>query len=480
MAAPNRYPGVTRRCGCADPATKKKLGGECPKFANPRHGAWHWRADIGPGIDAKTGTWKERRQISGVAASAKKAADDRDEAVRKAKESGGAEDSVMSVAAAMDVAMQAKRVKGLAESTLAGYQYDLDLYILPRLGKLPLKDLRASHLEAMYVWILAGNPARIAAKKRPVNQPTIVAIHRTARLLLGVLVKRRVIPFNPARDVELTAPRRPTIVVWSAEQLVSFLDHVETADDPLAAAFAVAADLGLRRGELCGLRWSYVDLDTGVVTIPPEQGATRITVRNKATASRPKTRRSARPMVLTADTLRMLKAWLRRQRREQLASAEAWQNADGVVFTRADGSPWHPDTVSSRFETLSRHAGLPKIPVKNLRHTSASVALRARAETIEEVSRRLGHSTITITVDTYTDVSLAQATDAARRRGNAVRRQPRAHRPSHQEGTGVGPGVVSLSKDRGSSTSGRWGGWGSNPRPEDYELDDGRTGTDRE
>jgi site-specific recombinase XerC len=105
----------------------------------------------------------------------------------------------------------------------------------------------------------------------------------------------------------------------------------------------------------------------------------------------------------------------------------------GLVFTRADGSPWHPNTVSSRFGMLSRHLDLPKIPLKNLRHSSATLGLES-GETLKEVSERLGHSTINITASTYTKVTSAMAAEAAERRAAAVPRQVRAHQRAHQGG----------------------------------------------
>uniref|UniRef100_UPI002AD59528 site-specific integrase n=1 Tax=Frankia sp. Cr1 TaxID=3073931 RepID=UPI002AD59528 len=357
--ASNRYPGVSRHCGCRDGETGAKLGAKCPKRANPRHGTWQWRCDIGPGVDAKTGQWKSRRQASGVAATAKEASDARAAALKEVSDGTYAENSGMSVADGLKVAMDAKKLKGLAESTLHGYQDHIDLYLVPHLGRLPLRDLRAGHLEAMYVAILAGNDAKVEAKKRPVRQPTIVAVHRTVRALCSVLRRRRLIPFNPASDVELATPDKPEVLVWTGEQIGQFLDYCESENDPLTAAFHVTACLGLRRGELCGLRWAYLDLDAATVTIPSTPGATIITVGGKARLSKPKTRRSARTGVLDSDAVEALRRWHRRQAAQKLAMGAAWSDS-GLVFTQADGSAWHPDTVSSRFETLSRHAKLPK------------------------------------------------------------------------------------------------------------------------
>ncbi len=114
----------------------------------------------------------------------------------------------------------------------------------------------------------------------------------------------------------------------------------------------------------------------------------------------------------------------------------AWSDS-GLVFTQADGSAWHPDTVSSRFEMLSRRVKLPRISIKNLRHSSATLGLES-GETLKELSERLGHSTITITADTYAAVTPATAQESAKRRAAAVPRKVRAHQREHQ-GTSEAP-----------------------------------------
>ncbi|WP_250284038.1 site-specific integrase, partial [Frankia sp. CiP1_Cm_nod2] len=237
------------------------------------------------------------------------------------------------------------------------------------------------------------------------------------------------IKFNPASDVELALPPNPEVLAWSGAQLGQFLDYCESRNDPLAVAFAVMACLGLRRGELVGLRWEYIDLASGTVTIPSKPGTTIVTVGGKARPSKPKTRQSARAGALDKETAAALRRWHRRQAEQKLTMGPGWAET-GLVFTQADGTAWHPNTVSSRFETLSRHVDLPAIPLKNLRHSSATIGLES-GETLKEVSERLGHSNINITATTYTKVTPARAAEAAERRAAAVPRKGRAHQGAH-------------------------------------------------
>lgn len=131
----------------------------------------------------------------------------------------------------------------------------------------------------MYRAIVADNPARRAAHRREVGPATIAAIHRTLRATLNAAMRCQpsLIPVNPCQAVELATMDRPPVVVWDGHQVAGFLGYVDGQDDPLAAAFHLVAAVGLRRGELVGLHWDYVDLDTGVIVLPNTPGATVIT-----------------------------------------------------------------------------------------------------------------------------------------------------------------------------------------------------------
>ena len=133
------------------------------------------------------------------------------------------------------------------------------------------------------------------------------------------------------------------------------------------------------------------------------------------------------------------------------------------MFVREDGELIHPEHVSNRFAAVVKAAGLPRIRFHDLRHTSATLGLAA-GESMKEISDRLGHSTIGITADTYVHVLPAVAQESAERRAALVPRAlcpPRAH--------GASEGTSAKRSDGQTRWSDEWGGWGSNPRPTDYE-----------
>lgn len=126
-----------------------------------------------------------------------------------------------------------------------------------------------------------------------------------------------------------------------------------------------------------------------------------------------KTDGSTRRISLDSVTVDVLRKWCQRQLEERLAYGEGWTDT-GHVFTKEDGQLWHPDWVSKLFQQRVEKSDLPRIPLKGLRHSMATVAL-ANGEHPKVVQERLGHATIQQTMDTYSHVTERVDRDAAER-----------------------------------------------------------------
>jgi integrase len=116
----------------------------------------------------------------------------------------------------------------------------------------------------------------------------------------------------------------------------------------------------------------------------------------------PKSRAGNRELILDDVTTDVLRAYRARKAEQRLAAGPEWPDT-GLFFVRPDGRPWHPNSVSQRFRRLIRRAGLPEIRLHDLRHSAATMALDAGVD-IKVVQEQLGHSTSTLTRDTYTSV----------------------------------------------------------------------------
>jgi integrase len=166
----------------------------------------------------------------------------------------------------------------------------------------------------------------------------------------------------------------------------------------LEALYRVALMLGLRRGEVLGLRW--VDVDLVARTLRVAQTVQR--VGGKLAIGEPKTRRSRRTLPLPEALARSLTAHRGRQRADRERAGDAWSGC-GLVFTTRFGTPLEPRNVVRAFKILLAHAGLPDIRFHDLRHSCASL-LVAAGHHPRVVMETLGHSQIGITMDTYAHI----------------------------------------------------------------------------
>jgi integrase len=176
---------------------------------------------------------------------------------------------------------------------------------------------------------------------------------------------------------------------------------------PLIPVPHLLATTGMRRGEVLGARWQDVDLDEAWLAVRQ----TLIAVGYEVQVSEPKTERSRRRIGLDAATVTALRAHRARQLQERLAWGEAWTDS-GLVFTKEDGTPLHPHSLSQFFEKRARAAGLPPIRLHDLRHSYATAALGAGVPT-RVLSERLGHSSTALTTDTYQHVVAEMDEEAA-------------------------------------------------------------------
>lgn len=227
------------------------------------------------------------------------------------------------------------------------------------------------------------------------------------RRALADAVKWNRLSHNPA-DVA-TAPsakaaRAPKPVTWNADELRKFLDSVR--DERLYPLWLLYATTGLRRGEALGLRWRDLDLDSSSMAVTNA----RVSVGHAVADSPPKSGRG-REVALDPATVAELRAHRKNQAAEQLAYGPGYEKG-GYVFTWEDGRPLHPDYVSKSFQDAVASLGLQRIRLHDLRHTWASLALRAGVSP-KVVSERLGHASVGFTLDVYSHVMPGMQEDAA-------------------------------------------------------------------
>ena len=197
---------------------------------------------------------------------------------------------------------------------------------------------------------------------------------------------------NVATLVEPPRAPRAEVAHMTPTQARTFLDAVH--GDRLEALYTVAVALGLRQGEILGLRWTDVDLDASTITV--SQALQRVS--GQLAFVEPKSRRSRRTIPMPPTVARSLRAHRRLQLEERLTGGPEWNEHD-LVFMSTSGTPLDGRNLTRRFQAALRRAGLPRMRFHDMRHTCASLLL-AQGVQPRVVMETLGHSQIGLTLDT--------------------------------------------------------------------------------
>jgi integrase len=244
---------------------------------------------------------------------------------------------------------------------------------------------------------------------RRLDPRTVNYVHTIVHRALKDAVRWGRLARNPAdaTDPPRGGQKSDGVRSWDAATLRKFLTESSASDDRLRPLWVLLATTGMRRGEALGLRWSDVDVDAGRLRVVQ----TIIQVRSKATIGEPKTARGRRPIALDAGTVAVLREHRRRVLEQRMLVGGDFKDRD-LVFHHPDGSCLKPDAVSAAFVRRVRAAGLPRLTLKGLRHTWATLALE-RGIHPRVVQERLGHSTIAITLGIYSHVAPTLHDEAA-------------------------------------------------------------------
>ena len=303
-----------------------------------------------------------------------------------------------------------RRVK---PSTFHSYRANLELHVLPTLGRRPLQQLTPPMLNALYEQLASEREDRKALSAK-----TISYIHSTLHKVLADAVDAGLLGRNPATAAKPPRPARRSsegIQAWEPAELARFL-HV-AGGTRLEAIWRLSAMAGMRRGEVLGLRWRDLDLDRARLSVRQAF----VAVGYEVVQSSPKNHH-ARVIDLDAETVAKLKAHRRRQELERDEWGADYQEHD-LVVAKENGGPIHPHAFSQAFERLVAKAGLRAIRLHDLRHTHATIALKAGIPA-KVISERLGHESPAFTLKQYAHVLPGMQAEAATQVANLVDGHP--------------------------------------------------------
>jgi len=294
-------------------------------------------------------------------------------------------------------------------TTHRAYRSAITHHINPHLGGITLGKLKPQLLNALYQRLLTSGRLRDGGGLSPA---TVSGVHVVLRKALADAEDAGLIARNPAARAK---PPRPAtqggeLRYWTPPELKHFLEICES--HRLEVAFQLLAMTGARRGEIAGLRWIDTDLEAARITIRQSL----LSGDGEVYVSSPKSYRG-RTVDLDQTTVTKLREHQDRQLREKTA-IRRWEDS-GYVFTRKDGSRLDPRTLTHAFRWLVDNSDLPRIRLHDLRHTHASIAVKAGVP-IGVVSERLGHASPEFTLHRYAHVMPGMQRDAADRIARAV------------------------------------------------------------
>lgn len=277
--------------------------------------------------------------------------------------------------------------------------YELQICHLDKLiGSIPLQRLSPLHIEEAYNRLTQSVSPAMAA-----------GAHRTLRAALNQAVKWRLITVNPVAAVDPPRTTRPVVVPMTPEQVGAFLEAA--AKTSLYSLYLTAILTGLRRGELLALQWSDVDLKDKTIAVR----RTLTGGGSKAVFSPTKTRSGHRIVEISEALVSVLKDHRRKQKEQRLSVGPIWQE-NNLVWPNERGQAMTPSVLHRHFKALLKAVKLPNgIRFHDLRHTHASLLLASGTTSLKLIQERLGHSSITITADTYSHLLPGAQREAADR-----------------------------------------------------------------
>ena len=268
------------------------------------------------------------------------------------------------------------------------------------LGRVPLAKLQPAHLDRLYAALQQAPEDGVKA----LSASTVRRVHSVLHKALSDAVRQGLLDRNVADLARAPRNQEYEPVLWTMAQARQFLHAAR--DDRLGPLYVLAATTGMRLGELCGLRWSDVDIESAALHV-------RVALDRYGRVAETKTRASRRQIELPTLALSALRLQRRYQAEERDRLGNAWQGVGSdLVFTSIIGTPLDGSNTLKYFRRFVRDAGLPLIRLHDLRHLQASLLLAGGLHP-KVVQERLGHSKTSITMDTYSHLMPTLQREAA-------------------------------------------------------------------
>ncbi len=278
-------------------------------------------------------------------------------------------------------------------TTYASYEGIVRCHIVPEIGNVPLVKLRPARLQAFYRKL--EDKPRADGKAGRLSATTVRYTYSVLNIALRRAVRLTLIPRNPVDATDPPLAEKTEQRTFTEDEARRFLRSVE--GDRFSALYWLALALGLRRGELLGLRWQDLDLAKGLLHVRQSL----VALHGRPVVQQPKTERGRRTVELTPELVAVIQRYRAQQAKAKLFFGQEYKD-HGLVFPTERGEPMAPRSLTRQFERRLASAGLPRIRFHDLRHTFASLAFPDAD--LKTVSSILGHGDISTTADIYSHV----------------------------------------------------------------------------
>ena len=371
-----------------------------------RRGKASWRLKFETGVDPLTG----RRQTRYVTVRGRRQAAEREltRLLGEADKGMLVESSKVTVAECITAWLDG--ANGLSPKTAERYRQLAVQQIIPHLGAVELQKLKPSQVQDWHGMIMRGG----GKGGRPLCARTVGHAHRVLHRALQRAVENETLPRNVASLIRPPKVEAQEIEILSFHEIGVVLGKLE--GHALYPIVALAVATGMRRGELLALRWQDVDLVAATVRVERALEETGAGLRFKA----PKSRHGRRTISLPSSAISTLRAHRLKQLELRVVLGKGKLEPEALIFSNIDGLPLSPDNLSRDWRRAVAARDLPKVKFHGLRHTHASVLIASGLDVLT-VSRRLGHGSPVVTLNTYahlfakTDEKAADAIEAALR-----------------------------------------------------------------
>lgn len=274
--------------------------------------------------------------------------------------------------------------------TTCGYKKSLKR-ILPIIGSKKLKDITPFVLDSMY------QKLRVAKDGHELGYHSNYNYYKLINVMFNQAIRWEIMDKNPNSKANKPKKEHKEKNFYDVNQVKRLLDVLENESIKYKLLVVLALDSGARRSELCALRWSDIDLETRMMSITKSLKVFNGIVDEKTT----KTESSIRTIKLSESTINLIKEYKEWQEAYKKVNGKKWTSKDNRIFTSVDGGYMHPSTCDHTLRKIVRKYNLDPICFHELRHTCASLLINSGVDP-KTVSKRLGHSDTSITMEIYT------------------------------------------------------------------------------